>query len=460
MKKKIVSMMLAAAMAMSLMACGGGGDPETGKTDPEENQPTETDEKTETLDIFAPDVQEIEGSDVEATLDVWTYYGGDGTAMAEFAAEQIKKKYPNVTLNFEAYPQDGGQTVKTRAAAGDLPDLLLVDSGTLMTLAKSGNIVPLDEYVDKFNIGGYYTEAIMENCLESEDGHIYQFPMGSISPILWYYNKQLFEDNNIKVPENYEELLDAVKKFRELDITPMSMFGKEPWPLGAFFDSFAMKNNEAGLYALSTGEAKASDAGYAEAVEKIKELIDAGIFQEGSTNADFDTASALFKSGKAAMILDGSWYTSEVITELGDNLDIMESYPTGEAGETANQYAMAGGGDTNGMAVSDSAEDKELAAEIGFLFAYYREVAHYETTGLVETPLKVDGLKPNMELDHVSAKLQNALPNYTYSGKYLHVLPNTEFSTTFTEEMQKFIVGESSEDFISNIDRCAERTAQ
>lgn len=459
MKKRIVSMMLAVVMAMSLMACGGGDSgSEAGKP---ESQDTEADEpETEALDIYAPDVPEIKGSDVEATLDVWTYYGGDGTAMAEFAAEQIKKKFPNVTLNFEAYPQDGGQTVKTRAAAGDLPDLLLVDSGTLMTLAKSGNIVPLDDFVEKFNIGNYYTEAIMENCLESEDGHVYQFPMGSISPILWYYNRQLFEDNDIKVPENYDELLDAVKKFRELDITPMSMFGKEPWPLGAFFDSFAMKKNESGLYALSTGDAKASDGSYSEAVGKIKELIDAGIFQEGSTNADFDTASALFKSGKAAMILDGSWYTSEAIADLGEDLDIMEIYPTGEAGDTTNQYAMAGGGDTNGMAVSDSAEDKELAAEIGFLFAYYREVAHYETTGLVETPLKADGLKLDMELDHVSAKLQEVLPNYTFSGKFVHTLTNTEFSTTFTEEMQKFIVGESAEDFISNIDKCIERTAE
>lgn len=459
MKKRIVSMMLAVVMAMSLMACGGGDSgSEAGKP---ESQDTEADEpETEALDIYAPDVPEIKGSDVEATLDVWTYYGGDGTAMAEFAAEQIKKKFPNVTLNFEAYPQDGGQTVKTRAAAGDLPDLLLVDSGTLMTLAKSGNIVPLDDFIEKFNIGNYYTEAIMENCLESEDGHVYQFPMGSISPILWYYNRQLFEDNDIKVPENYDELLDAVKKFRELDITPMSMFGKEPWPLGAFFDSFAMKKNESGLYALSTGDAKASDGSYSEAVGKIKELIDAGIFQEGSTNADFDTASALFKSGKAAMILDGSWYTSEAIADLGEDLDIMEIYPTGEAGDTTNQYAMAGGGDTNGMAVSDSAEDKELAAEIGFLFAYYREVAHYETTGLVETPLKADGLKLDMELDHVSAKLQEVLPNYTFSGKFVHTLTNTEFSTTFTEEMQKFIVGESAEDFISNIDKCIERTAE
>lgn len=459
MKKKIVSMMLASAMVMSLMACGNGNsEPEAGKADPAE---TEADvPETETLDIYVPDIPEIEGSDAEAEIDIWTYYGGDNTTMAEFAVEQIKKKFPNVTLNLEAYPQDGGQTVKTRAAAGDLPDLLLVDSGTLMTLAKSGNIIPIDDYADEFNIGNYYTDAIMENCLVSEDGHVYQFPIGSISPILWYYNSQLFEDNDIKVPENYEELLGAVKQFRQLDITPMAMFGKEPWPLGAFFDSFAMKNNEAGFYALSTGEAKASDEGYAEAVEKIKELIDEGIFQEGSTNADFDTASALFKSGKAAMILDGSWYTSEAIAELGESLDIMEIYPTGEPGDTTNQYAMSGGGDTNGMAVSDSAEDKDLAAAIGFLFTYYREVAHYETTGLVETPLKVEGLKLDTELDHVSAKLQEVLPNYTFSGKFLHTLANTEFSTTFTEEMQKFIVGESSEEFIGNIDKCIERTVE
>lgn len=469
-KNALLSTILAASLIFGLTACSGG---KSEQTDPPVNDTqsnTGTVAKTEDITpeeesaygIYAPDIPEIEGSDVEATLRVCTYYGGDSTTFAEFAAEQIKKKYPNVTLEFETLPQDGGQTIKTRAATGDLPEILLLDSGTIETLAESGSIYTLDEYVNKFSIKNYYTDAIMENCLYSQDGNIYQFPMGSISPILWYYNKTLFEEYNVKVPENFDELLEAVVVFRENDIIPLAMFGKEPWPLGAFFDSFAVKENSGGCYALSKGEAKASDEDYQKAIGKMEQLIEAGIFQDGVTNTDFDTASALFKDGRCAMFMNGCWYTADALEGLGDDVDFMVFYPTADEGNVEhNQYAMTGGGDTSGMGVTKSAEDVDLAASIAFLFSYYREVAQYEMKSLVTTPLQTDNLILEAdELDHISQKLLDAIDNYTYNTRFLNTFPNTKFSTGFTEEMQKFLVGESREDFTVNVDKLIDKTVQ
>lgn len=408
------------------------------------------------LDFLAPEVDET-----EASFRVCTYYGGDSTVFAEYAAEKIKEKYPNVTLEFETYPSDGGQTIKTRAATGDLPEILMVDSGTIGILAESGSILPLDEYVEKFRLADYYNDSIMQNTLYSPDGHMYQFQMGSISPILWYYNTEIFEENNVKVPENYEELLAAVKAFREKEIIPMAMFGKEPWPLGAFFDSFAVKEVPGGCYALSKGEVMASDEKIQKAVGKIETLIEAGIFQDGVTNTDFDTASALFKEGKAAMMMNGSWYTGDVVGPMADKVDIMTSYPTADAGsEGVNELCMSGGGDTNGMAVTATAKDTELAAKIAFLFAYYREAAQYQMKGLVTTPLKTDSLTLENELDPISQKLLTVAADYSYDTKFLHTLPNTKFATIFTEEMQKFLVGESAGDFTANLDKAIEKTAE
>lgn len=474
MKKRVLSVLLTIVMTAGLAACGGTQDAPKSSTGSEDNtetkdepaDETKTDEASEESesamsDMPVPEVPEIEGSDVEATFKVCTFYGNESTELAEFAAEQIKRKFPNVKLEFETLPSDGGQTIKTRAATGDLPEILLVDSGTIKTLSESGSIYPIDEYVEKFNIGNYYTPAIMENCLYSPDEKVYQFPMGSISPILWYYNKQVFEENGVKVPENFDELLEATKKFKEKDIIPMAMFGKEPWPLGAFFDSFAVKENPGGCFALSEGEAKAADETYQRAIDKMEQLISTGIFQEGATNTDFDAASALFKDGKCAMFLNGSWYTADGLDGLGDNLDIMTFYPTSDADSIEeNQYAMTGGGDTNGMAITNSAKDKDLAASIAFLFAYYREVAQYQKNSLVTTPLKTDNLVLQNKLDPVSQKLLDVIGNYSYKTRFLHTLPNTKFATSFTEEMQKFLVGESKEDFSKNIDKNIEKTVE
>lgn len=409
-----------------------------------------------------PDIPEIVGSDAEASLTICSYYGGESNELADFALEQIQKKFPNVTITMEAYPEDGGQTIKTRAATGDLPEILMIDDGTMDILAESGNIVPLDDYVEAFNLSNYYQEVQMQSCLYASDGHVYQFPMGNISPVLWYYNKEIFAENGVEVPTNYEELLAAVQTFRENDVIPFALFGKEPWPLGGFFDSFAVKENPAGCYALSTGEAKASDENYQNAILKMETLIAEGIFQDGVTNTDYDTALAMFEEGQCAMFMNGSWDIGTLVDAMGDNVDFMEFYPTADAGrEEENQYAMFGtGAGISGMAVTASAEDVELTAQIAFMFAYYREVCQYQRRSLITTPLKTDNLVLENELDAMSLKLDSVIANYTCDTKFIHVFPNTKFSTSLTEEIQKFVAGESAEDFTANVDKMIEKTVE
>ena len=285
--------------------------------------------------VYAEEVDATEGgviSEEEANLTMMSYYDGENDELNNYAMEKVKESFPNVTIEIESEPQDGGQTIKTRAATGDLPDIMLADSGTITILAESGSILQLDDYIKDLNYEDKLVQGAIQTCLTSPDGHIYEFPIGGVSPILWYYNKTIFEENNIKVPENYDELLDAVKALKKAGITPLATFAKEPWPLGAIFDSFALKENPTGVYGLSLGEGKASDEDYMKAINKMKELIDAGIFQDGCTNADFDTASAMFTEGQCAMFINGSWYITDADAALGDDLGVFESYPTADAG--------------------------------------------------------------------------------------------------------------------------------
>ncbi len=441
--RQILSGVMTVVLMAATTACGSSG------SSPDTSAGTAANSETST----AAGNTSGTGADAERTLSVYGFYAGDNIKLADYAVKKIQEKYPNVKLTFENLPQDGGQTIKTRAATGDLPDLITVDSGTIAPLSNSKSIIPLESYIEKFNYKDKLMPAIIDTCLTSSDGHIYQFPTGGISPILWYYNKELFEKNNVKVPTNYEELMTAVKAFKAKGIIPMAIFGKEPWPLGAFFDSFALKDNPGGIYDLSTGKAKASEPAYSKAVEKMYNLIKAGLFQDGATNTDFDSASALFLEGKAAMFLNGNWYISDV-QKMGDKCDIMTSYPTADPGqESQNQYAMTGGGDTAGIAVSASTKDKDFAAEIASMYAYNREVAEYQMTQFITAPIKTEGLELEKELDPISQKLLSVIPQQTYASKYIHTLPNTRFATTLTEEIQKLMVGESSAEFIKNVDK-------
>lgn len=400
-------------------------------------------------------------SDQEAHLTMMTYYEGENDALNQYAYAKVQEYFPNVTIEFEAQPQDGGQTIKTRAATGDLPDIMQSDSGTLMLLAESGSIIELDQYMEDFNFTDCMVDGAKQVCLYSPDGHIYQFPIGGIAPVLWYYNKALFEQYNVKVPTNYDELMEAVKTFRENDVTPLATFAKEPWPVGAIFDSFAFKENPDGLYKLSLGEAKASDETYVKAIEKLTALIEAGMFQAGCTNADFDTASAMFTEGQSAMFINGSWYIADADAALGEDLCVFEFYPTSDAGKEAeNQYTVLGTGDTCGLTVTTNAEDPDLCAMVAAIYAYNRQIAEYQIQNAVTVAMKTDGIETNAPLCAASEQLLEMMPKLNYESLFLHVVPNTEFAASFTEEMQKLLVGESAEEFIANVDKYIDETTE
>ena len=56
-----------------------------------------------------------------------------------------------------------------------------------------------------------------------------------------FCNKELFEQNNIKIPETYDELIEVVKAFKAKGITPMTVSGKDIWTIAMYFDAMALK---------------------------------------------------------------------------------------------------------------------------------------------------------------------------------------------------------------------------
>ena len=123
--------------------------------------------------------------------------------------------------------------------------------------------------------------------------------------------------------------------------------------------------------------------------------MEAGIFQEGVTNTDSDTAIAMFEEGQAAMILNGSWYLTTAMEALGeDNVDFLDTYPTGDGEESEEvMNRMAGGPDTAGVGVAASTEYPEIAIDVAAIFAQAREELEYSKYHLLTAPVKQTKLK-------------------------------------------------------------------
>ncbi|MEW5815057.1 MAG: sugar ABC transporter substrate-binding protein [Spirochaetota bacterium] len=130
--------------------------------------------------------------------------------MAAFkkAIEQYEGNHPNVKVQLELVSADNLiPYYATNLAGGNTPDIGVTwDSLTIEYVTKD-YALPLDDIVN--DMGGI--DEFVKYSLFNKDGHIYNMPYAGGGPVLWI-RKDLFEKYNIKIPETWDEWLDAAKK--------------------------------------------------------------------------------------------------------------------------------------------------------------------------------------------------------------------------------------------------------
>lgn len=417
------------------------------------------DAPAETPVVSEPAVEPVV-EDEPVTLRIYAQYSDDDTKVPyDYAVEQLAIDYPNVTLELDIQAQDDGQKLQTYAATGNLPDIFQVGLSQIETFKESGNIMILD---DAAKSTGFLDRAhpSAENIIYNEDGHIYAFPYAGNELVLWYYNKALFEEYDVKVPETYEELLTAIEVFNANDIVPMSIFAKEKWITTAMYDVFATRFDPAGITKLDSGDSKASEEAYTKAAETLNELVNAGMFADGATNTNYDQAAALFYEGKAAMFLNGQWEIAGSAEKLGENADWMW-YPV-MPGYEDNKYALSGGGAPGGYAVNPNSEHKELAAEVAaYLSEKYCE-AKYMYRGNPILAVKVDeSIKPETPFPTMMQKLDTEMGNITSTTKFAWGLSNPLFKVAIEDQSQFLMTKDYTPvEFVEELDKVIERMNQ
>ncbi len=394
------------------------------------------------------------------TLKIYAQYSDDDTKIPyDYAVEQLAIDYPNVKLELDVQAQDDGVKLQTYAATGNLPDIFQVGLSQIETFKESGNIMILD---DAAKSTGFIDRAFpnAKSIIYNEDGHIYAFPYAGNELVMWLYNKAIFEQYNVKVPETYAELLTAVKVFKENGIVPMSLFGKEKWITTAMYDVLATRFDPAGITKLDAGEGKASDEPYVKAAEALNELVKAGMFADGATNTNYDQAAALFYEGKAAMFLNGQWEIAGSTEKLGDDVDWMW-YPV-MPGYEANKYALSGGGAPGGYAVNPNSPNKELAAEIAAYMSEKYCEGKYKLRGNPILAVQVDkSIVPEVPFPAMMEKLASELNNITSTTKFAWGLTNPLFKVAIEDQSQFLLTKDyTAAEFIEELDKVIERMKQ
>lgn len=449
MKKKIVSILMTAAMAATMLAgCGSDNTAET--TD------AATDEAADVADDSAAE-ESGEAAGEPITLKIFSNLpdrkNGQGL-VEQMIIDEYMAENPNVTIEVEALDEEAYKTKFKAYSMDGMPDVVTIwgQPSFLDEVLEAGVLAELNE-------ADYADYGFVAGSLEGfkKDGKLYGLPRNTDIQII-YYNQKMFEDNGWEVPATYEDFIDLCRTIKEAGITPVAMDGGDGWPMACFLTDILVK--VAGTdYADIISNAVATGDFTAPEIEKATQLLveaaDAGVFQTGYDTQDYGTTQNLFTNGQAAMYAMGSWDCSmalneDIPEEIRTNIRAFTLPPMADGKGGANDIAAWNGG---GYAVSANSEVKEEA--IKFLNYMYQpdKLSRYGWENGVG--MSAQDQSPYMTGKETELQLQvlDILNSATsVSGTPMNDCGPSAFKTAIESEIQSVSNGtESIDDFLSAI---------
>lgn len=258
--------------------------------------------------LLAANVQASAGEDaaIEGKLVIWEHTAQFEQPLKEVIAG-FNEKYPNVEVEYEIKTADQYYNLlQTAMQAGEAPDLFWTN-GTATTnmeaYVKQGRLMDLTDKVDFSLFDGTNAMSLVE-----VDDRVYASPTAEVGGRAVFYNKDIFKELGIEVPGTFSEFEAALEKINEADYLPISFSASDPWTILFQFEPVLAATALDWLNEyLDTGEVKVNDPRVVAAYEKMLEWADKGYYGPGYTGVDGSGALLAFSKGEAAMCIDGTW---------------------------------------------------------------------------------------------------------------------------------------------------------
>lgn len=436
--KKMSCLVLSLCLMAGMTACGGQSD--TGSSTAGGNS----------------------GKKEQVTLKAMLQYTSDSQKAAQdYATEKMKELMPEVTLELEVMPEDGDVTIETLGASGNLPDIYKSNAGLIELFLPSNNVLELDKYVESTGIEKRVVSGEQGSFWCEADNHCYAIPYASSESYLIYYNKKVFEDNNVEIPTNYSEFLEVVKTFSNKGITPLSLF-KDPWVAPALYETIVTRTDPKGLISIDSGKTKMSEDLYVQSAERLEELIKAGLISKSAFSATNEEAMAAFSNNEAAMYANGIWAIKDLSASMGEGFGYLD-YPLQDgAASDKNTNTRVGGPGIGGISVAPSSKNVDVAAEYACLMALELANGRY-VHGESLSPFTTDeGIEQEVDLGEIAKQYAEDSQNFTSYTMFPWNWNHADTMNILSEELNKLMTGDYSvKEFIESSDkRMAEMLAE
>lgn len=405
-KKSIVGL-IAVTVGTTLLACGndGGSSEETGDSEDEV-----------TLELFSNKSESVD-----------TY----NNLIAEFEEE-----HPNIKIQLEA-PPEAETVLRTRLTRDDLPDIMSIGgNSTYGDLAAEGVFYDFTDEAFMENVQPAYKEmvaALVGSDSESDYGVPYATNANGM-----IYNKTLFDEMNMEVPETWDELINLLQQAQDEDVTPIL------FTLGDAWTSLTTWNSLGGILApndfhvqKTNGDASFQDE-YNEVADKYLEILE---YAEGDIfGVGYDQGNAEFSNGGILFYPQGNWAIPEL---KNNNPDIELGFIPFPSSDDASENKLVSGVDVL-LTVSESTDYKEEAllfiefmVEESIANQYIEEQAAFSALdGVIQEDPTFENIQSNFENGELTS-----FPDHYYPA-----------SLGAENLIQQFLIDKNKESFLQTMD--------
>ncbi len=249
--------------------------------------------------------------DMKAEVLHWWTSGGESAAIKVFA---------------DAFAESGGEWIDTaiaggeqaraagvnRIVGGEPPTAMQFNTGKQFDeLVEAGVLRDLDDIAAegawRDNLPSVITSAIERN------GKIFAAPVNIHGENWFWYNNQVLADAGVEAPSNFADLIAAGPALRESGVIPLAL-GGQAWQERLTFLTVLLAEGGPDLYRSVLGDndtASVQSESYRQVVETFAALRD--LVDEGSPGRNWNDATSMVITGKAAIQIMGDWAKGEFI---------------------------------------------------------------------------------------------------------------------------------------------------
>lgn len=283
--------------------------------------------------------------------------------------------------------------LRTLLVKNKIPDVMTLNAGaTFGELARAGVFADVADLPVMSTVADAPVKIVTDLGQNGDEISGVPFALAASSII---YNKTIFAEHDVEVPQTWDELLAAADTFQAAGVTPFYGTLKDQWTVlpsfnnlgGAlqpdgFFDDLRALGDDAG-----PDSSPSFSADYREATEKLITLFSYN--QPNRDSRDYNAGNKAFADGESAMYLQGTYAIAPVL-ENNPDLDLGTfPYP-----------------------VTDDPEDTVLVTGVDVVLAIGRDTPHRaEVEKFVEYMMRPENVDAYGQAQSTFSPLVDAAPS-------------------------------------------------